>query len=199
MNDLEARIRHNVRFDHLSGRASVKDIVWLITGREASQASQLLKTFTKNFPSIADKIVQVRIDGRTRRTARSHQSILQSVRRDRMGAPMLGMITYQEGMVDKALREAKQDKGDFLKDWEAIGVAETVTVEAEAFCKRTKGFELPMLQYKPPAIKQVQKALQAKQPTQRQQRLITAAMMPILKALPAPPTVAPVDLGDLYD
>ncbi len=119
--------------------------------------------------------------------------------RDRMGAPMLGMITFQEGMVDKALREAKQDKGDYLKDWEAIGVAETVTDEAEAFCKKTKGFELPMLQYKPPEIKQVQKALQAKKPTLRQQRLITAAMMPVLKALPAPPVVQPMDTGDLYD
>ncbi len=119
--------------------------------------------------------------------------------RDRMGAPMLGMIAYQEGMVDKALREAREDKGDFLKDWEAIGVAEKITDEAEAFCKKTKGFELPMLQYKPPAIKQVQRALQAKKPTFRQQRLITAAMMPVMKALPAPPTAPAMDLGDLYD
>ena len=102
-------------------------------------------------------------------------------------------------MVDKALREAKDDKGDYPKDWEAIGVAEKITDEAEAFCKKTKGFELPMLQYKPPAIKQVQRALQAKKPTFRQQRLITAAMMPVMKALPAPPTAPAMDLGDLYD
>ena len=134
--------------------------------------------------------------GKTTKELRVQLGIKKGTPRDRMGAPMLGMITYQEGMVDKALREAKEDKGDFLKDWEAIGVTETVTDEAEAFCKKTGGFELPMLQYKPPQVKQVQKALQAKQPTMRQQRLITAAMMPILKSLPAPP---PIDTGDLYD
>ena len=139
--------------------------------------------------------------GKTTKELRVQLGIKKGTPRDRMGAPMLGMIAYQEGMVDKVLREAKEDKGDFLKDWEAIGVAETVTDEAEAFCKKTKGFELPMLQYKPPQIKQVQKALQAKKPTTRQQRLITAAMMPVLKALPAPPApvTTPVDLGDLYD
>ena len=139
--------------------------------------------------------------GKTTKELRVQLGIKKGTPRDRMGAPMLGMIAYQEGMVDKVLREAKEDKGDFLKDWEAIGVAETVTDEAEAFCKKTKGFELPMLQYKPPQVKQVQKALQAKKPTMRQQRLITAAMMPVLKALPAPPVpvTTPADLGDLYD
>ena len=137
--------------------------------------------------------------GKTTKELRVQLGIKKGTPRDRMGAPMLGMIAYQEGMVDKVLREAKEDKGDFLKDWEAIGVAETVTDEAEAFCKKTKGFELPMLQYKPPQVKQVQKALQAKKPTMRQQRLITAAMMPVLKALPAPPVSASIDLGDLYD
>lgn len=138
--------------------------------------------------------------GKTTKELRVQLGIKKGTPRDRMGAPMLGMIAYQEGMVDKALREAKEDKGEFLKDWEAIGVAETVTDEAEAFCNRTKGFELPMLQYKPPQVKQVQKALQAKKPTMRQQRLITAAMMPILKSLPAPPSVhLPIDTGDLYD
>ncbi len=95
--------------------------------------------------------------------------------RDRMGAAMLGMIAYQEGTVQTALREAREDKGAFLKDWEAIGIAEVITEEAAQFCEKTKGFELPMLQYKPPAVKQVQKALQAKKPTAKQQRLITAA------------------------
>jgi len=119
--------------------------------------------------------------------------------RDRMGAAMLGMIAYQEGTVQTALREAREDKGAFLKDWEAIGIAEVITEEAAQFCEKTKGFELPMLQYKPPAVKQVQKALQAKKPSLRQQRLITAAFMPTLKALPAPPPVATLDTGDLYD
>jgi hypothetical protein len=119
--------------------------------------------------------------------------------RDRMGAAMLGMIAYQEGTVQTALREAREDKGAFLKDWEAIGIAEVITEEAALFCEKTKGFELPMLQYKPPAVKQVQKALQAKKPSLRQQRLITAAFMPTLKALPAPPPVATLDTGDLYD
>ncbi|KAL3158949.1 hypothetical protein ABBQ32_011347 [Trebouxia sp. C0010 RCD-2024] len=137
--------------------------------------------------------------GKTTKELRVQLGIKKGTPRDRMGAPMLGMIAYQEGMVDKALREAKEDKGDFLKDWEAIGVTETVTDEAEAFCKKTRGFELPMLQYRPPQVKQVQKALQAKKPTMRQQRLITAAMMPILKALPAPPPAQPIDTGDLYD
>ncbi len=119
--------------------------------------------------------------------------------RDRMGAAMLGMIAYQEGTVQTALREAREDKGAFLKDWEAIGIAEVITEEAAQFSEKTKGFELPMLHYKPPAVKQVQKALQAKKPSLRQQRLITAAFMPTLKALPAPPPVATLDTGDLYD
>ena len=97
-----------------------------------------------------DDAINMGATGKTTKELRVTLQIKKGTPRDRMGAAMLGMIAFQEGMIDKALREAKQDKGDFLKDSEAIGVAETITNEALQFCKKTGGVDLPMLQYKAP-------------------------------------------------
>ena len=174
-------------------------------GKELTKAkSETLKTVTNGQANSAYWRVNDAINkGATGKTSKELRVELQIKKggtpRDRMGAAMLGMIAYQEGTVQTALLEAKATKGDYLKDWEAIGIAEVITEEALDFCKKTGGVNLPMLQHKPPEIKQVQKALQAKKPTQRQQRLITAAMMPLTKALPAPHVMPELDTGDLYD
>lgn len=68
MDDLEPRLRRNIRIDTFTGNASVRDVVWAVTGKEGSAASQLTKAFESKHPYVGDKFVHVRIDKKGQET-----------------------------------------------------------------------------------------------------------------------------------
>ena len=66
--DVPLRIRQQVRFDCKLGVASVKDVIFLITLKSESAATQLLQRLVKKHSWVADKIRCVAIEGKGKPT-----------------------------------------------------------------------------------------------------------------------------------
>ncbi len=80
MDDLEPRMQRNIRIDKNTGQASVKDVVWAVTGREGSAATQLTKALVaKHKDTLDGKIRDVRIDGKGQETPVASFAVLTDV------------------------------------------------------------------------------------------------------------------------
>ena len=145
--------------------------------------------------------------GRTTKQLRAEAKIKKTPR-DRMQKANLCLVAYQEAMIQAKWREEVETRQVAkLSPGEALRLAGEVSKEVLACCKSTKGDKLPLLEFQPPKIAQVQKALGSKKPGKRQEKILDRAKMSVLKALPAPPRkpimhvapVVPFEKDDLYD
>lgn len=181
-------------------------------GREANKDTGAhLKALTANaakgwhFATLNENI-NYAATGRTTKQLRVEAKIKKTPR-DRMQTPNLCLVAYQELMIQEKWRkevESRQAAG--LSPQEALRVAQEVSEDVLTCCKSTKGTQLPLLEFQPPKISQVERALKAKTLTQHWEKVLKRAAMPVLKTLPAPPprpalpaASAPFEKDDLYD
>lgn len=79
MDDLELSLRRNIRIDRCTGWASVKDVIWAVTQRDSSAATQVMRRLTEKHPALGEQFQHVRIDGKGQETAVADFSALSDV------------------------------------------------------------------------------------------------------------------------
>ena len=79
MDDLEPRLRRNVRIDGGTGQASVIDVVWAVTELQSSAASHLVKGFVEKYPHVGEKFKHGQIDGKGKATWLANFSVVTDV------------------------------------------------------------------------------------------------------------------------
>ena len=62
--DTEPRVRRNVRVDLSLGVASVKDVIFLVTGKSGSAASQLIQGLSKKHPRVTANFRSIALQGK---------------------------------------------------------------------------------------------------------------------------------------
>ena len=78
MDALELSLRH-VRIDRGTGQASVKDVIWAVTQRDNSAATQVMKRLVEKHPALGQQFQHVRINGKGQETAVADFSALSDV------------------------------------------------------------------------------------------------------------------------
>ena len=66
--DVEPRVRRNVRVDPCLGVASVKDVIFVVTGKSGSAATQLIRGLAKKHPWVTDNFRSIALQGKGNRT-----------------------------------------------------------------------------------------------------------------------------------